>query len=51
MKKPTQKELIEDSHKKLASHYYKWSLLLLDYRNNLYKEGGKLKPKDKQELE
>ena len=51
MKKPTQKELIEDSHKKLASHYYKWSLLLLDYRNHLYKKGEKLKPKDKRELE
>jgi hypothetical protein len=50
MKKPTQKELIKDSHKRLANHYFKWSLLLLDYSDNLYKKGEKMKPEDSKKL-
>jgi len=50
MKKLTQKELVEDFHKKLALWYYEWSILFHYYHDKLYKSGGTLSTKDKRKL-
>jgi hypothetical protein len=50
MEKPTKDELIEDSHKKLASYYYDWSLLFYYYFIKLHKSAN-ISRKDKRKLE
>ncbi|MDX2434951.1 MAG: hypothetical protein QNK14_10110 [Desulfobacterales bacterium] len=51
MEKLTQKELIRDSHQKLANDYYEWFLLLFHYTDKTHAHDFKISSKDRLELE